>query len=236
MIGPRIPERYDEKDHPQGNLVGEEVVGVYNVLQKQLRDQGLLPTERMIAYGLTYGTGLEIGPGAGYVGLEWLKNTKDTTLYWLEISEDMNRVAVKNAKDYGVEERIESVISDATKRFPFSDDFFDSVFTNNSLHEWDEPEKVFCEIHRVLKNGGKYFISDLKRNIKPEMISLMKENFPKDETIIKKLDRGLMKSIEASYLKEELMQILSKTGLENRIIKEDPTGLIIVGTKNCNEV
>jgi ubiquinone/menaquinone biosynthesis C-methylase UbiE len=231
MVGPRIPERYDDIDHLRGCLVGEEVVNIYDVLQMQLRDRGILPTEKMIAYGLTKGTALEIGPGAGYVGLEWLKNTNGTNLYWLEISEDMNAVARKNAKQYGMEERIQTIISDATKGFPAGNEFFDLVFSNNSLHEWDEPEKVFNEIYRVLKKGGSFFISDLKRNIRPEMLSLMKQNYPKDETILGKVDRGFTKSVEAAYLKEEIVQILNDTELDNFEVKEEPTGLIIIGTK-----
>ena len=43
---------------------------------------------------------------------------------------------------------------------PFEDGRFDAVFSNGALHEWDQPEKVFDEVHRVLKPGGRAVFVD----------------------------------------------------------------------------
>jgi ubiquinone/menaquinone biosynthesis C-methylase UbiE len=48
---------------------------------------------------------------------------------------------------------------------PFADDIFDGLFTNASLHERSQPKKVFDEVYKVLKHGGRYSISDLRRNM-----------------------------------------------------------------------
>lgn len=37
----------------------------------------------------------------------------------------------------------------------FSEDQFDLVFSNESLHHWIDPRKAFLEIQRVLKPEGK---------------------------------------------------------------------------------
>ncbi len=164
-------QRIPETDH---GITGELLVSDFNEFQKKMRDRGLIETDSIIKSGINSGTALELGPGPGYLGLEWLKKTNNTYLQWLEISEDMKNVELKNAKDYGLVDRIKATVSDATKEFPFNNNTFDAVFTNGSLHEWTNPVKVFNEIERVLKKGGKFFISDLKRNINLFLVLIMK--------------------------------------------------------------
>jgi ubiquinone/menaquinone biosynthesis C-methylase UbiE len=109
---------------------------------------------------------LEVCPGPGYLGLEWLSKTEGTTLRALEISADMIKMAEKNAGEYGLLDRVKYVKGDAQK-MPFEDETFDSVFTNGSLHEWSRPDRIFDEINRCLKRGGKYVISDMRRDMNP---------------------------------------------------------------------
>jgi ubiquinone/menaquinone biosynthesis C-methylase UbiE len=212
MVKQRIPER----DH---GITGEAEVAEYDTFQKHMRDKGALETDHIIKHGITYGTALEIGPGPGYLGLEWLKKTDKTKLTGLEISEDMKKLALKNAKAYGMENRVEYVISDATRSFPFESNTFDAVFSYGSLHEWTNPIPVFNEIARVLKAGGRFFISDLKRNI----------NFIMKSSGVVILRNGVITSINASYLKEEIIEILGKSDLNNFSVREHPAGLRIKG-------
>jgi ubiquinone/menaquinone biosynthesis C-methylase UbiE len=218
----RIPET------DQG-ITGEIEVQDYDQMQRSMRDKGLIETKDLIRFGINDGTALEIGPGPGYLGLEWLKNTKDTKLHWLEISEDMKKIALGNAKEYGLENRITATISDATKRFPFDDNVFDAVFTNGSMHEWVNPVQVFSEVHRVLKKGGRFFISDLKRNINPMILLIMKMMVKIKK---KSMKQGLMTSIWAAYIKKELEDILPGSALHDYSVKENPFGLIISGIKD----
>ena len=44
--------------------------------------------------------------------------------------------------------------------FPFEDDTFDLVVTRYALHHFPDIEHSVGEVSRVLKNGGKFFISD----------------------------------------------------------------------------
>lgn len=62
----------------------------------------------------------------------------------------MIETAQRNAAEYGFEERVEYVKGSALS-MPLDDETFDAVFSNGSLHEWEEPQKVFSEIYRVLK-------------------------------------------------------------------------------------
>jgi ubiquinone/menaquinone biosynthesis C-methylase UbiE len=222
MLKQRIPER----DH---GITGEEEVSEYDKFQKYFRDKGILETDNIIKHGISYGTALEIGPGPGYLGLEWLKKTKNTKLTGLEISEDMKKLALKNAEDYGLKNRVEYVLSDATETFPFENNNFDGVFSYGSLHEWTDPIPVFNEIARVLKAGGRFFISDLKRNTSFIMKSLMK--MATKSSGYKKVD-DFIPSINASYLRKEILEILGKSDLNNFSVSEHPAGLRIKGTKD----
>ncbi len=218
-----MKKRIPETDH---GIEGEIFVSDFDEFQKLMRDKGFIETDEIIKSGINYGTVLEIGPGPGYLGLEWLSKTQKTNLYWLEISEDMKNIAVKNAKEYAMQDRVKYVISDATKNFPFENEKFDAVFTNGSLHEWTNPIEVFIEINRVLKTGGKFFVSDLKRNINFFLKILMKIMTKK-----KSMKKGLVTSIQAAYLKNEIENILKKSQIKDFTISENAFGLIITGCK-----
>ncbi len=67
MTRPRVTET------DQG-IQGEFTVTLYDQMQRRLRDKGWIETKDIIKSGITKGIALEIGPGPGYLGLEWLKN------------------------------------------------------------------------------------------------------------------------------------------------------------------
>ena len=191
MIRHRVPET-------DTGITGDILVSDYDEMQKKLCKRGLLETKEIIKSGIVGGKVLEIGPGPGYLGLEWLKKYQEASLFWLEISDDMINLAKRNSEKYGLQKRIMISKGDATERFPFTDCFFDGIFTASSLHEWVKPILVLNEIERVLKVGGNFYIGDLKRNTNPFSIFLMKMNLKK-----KVMKQGLQSSINAAYTKNE---------------------------------
>ena len=150
---------------------------------------------------------------------KYFSSKPDTGIYWANL-------ALKNAKEYGLTDRVKYVISDATKAFPFNSNTFDAVISNGSLHEWSDPIAVFNDILRVLKTGGRFFISDLKRNLSLIITSVMKMM-----TKTKSMKQGLITSVNAAYLKNEILAILSKSNLGNFNVRENFFGLIITGIK-----
>ena len=133
---------------PEG-VTGEFTAESYDRMMRGLMEKGYVDTSQIIKAGITSGTALEIGPGPGYLGIDWLKKTSNTFLKGLDISADMLEVATKNAKEFGVDQRVEYFLGDA-KQMRFEDNMFDVVFTNGSLHEWSDPKSVLNEIYRVL--------------------------------------------------------------------------------------
>lgn len=215
-------ERIVETD---SGIEGEFTVAHYDTMHRRLRDRGWIETNDIIQSGITEGLALEIGPGPGYLGLEWLKNTEGTRLKGLDISADMIAVAERNAETYGLRNRVEYVRSSGDK-MPFGDAIFDAVFTNGSLHEWSDPKNTVNEIWRVLKPGGRIFISDLRR----DMFFLLKW-FLYSATKPKAIRPGLISSINAAYTPDELKVLIKDTKLATCKISGNLIDVKIAGKK-----
>jgi ubiquinone/menaquinone biosynthesis C-methylase UbiE len=218
MVKPRIVETEE-------GIQGEFEVETYDRFMRGMRDRGWIETNEVLKAGITQGLALEVGPGPGYLGLEWLKKTEGTELKALEISPDMITIAERNAKEYGLQNRATYVKGDA-REMPFDDNTFDAAFTNGSLHEWSQPRKVLNEVHRVLKPRGRYLISDLRRDMNPIMRWLM-WIFTKP----KEIRPGLVSSINASYTPEEIRAMLDESDLTQPTVRTVPIGLVVTGIK-----
>jgi ubiquinone/menaquinone biosynthesis C-methylase UbiE len=215
-------DRIAETDH---GITGEFNTQMYDTMMRNMRDKGWIETNLMINEGISSGLALEIGPGPGYLGLEWLKKTKGTRLKGLEISDDMIVLARKNASEYGLSDRVEYFQGDA-REMPFEKGHFDAVFTNGSLHEWAHPDMIFNEIARVIKPGGRYVISDLRRDmIAPVRWFLWLAVKPKEMRL------GLTTSINASYTLPEIKEVLLRTQLQGCQVRNNSLGIIISGQK-----
>jgi ubiquinone/menaquinone biosynthesis C-methylase UbiE len=217
MPSPRIPETE--------GVTGELTVQQYDALMRRLRDKGYLDTNAILEAGISAGDCLEIGPGPGYLGLEWLRKTARTRLTGLDLSTDMLAVANENARHYGVQERV-TYVEGRAQRMPFSSGRFDAVFSNGSLHEWTEPEAVFNEIDRALKPGGRFYISDLRRDRNTAIRWFLKLNIkPKERRA------GFLSSVAASYTPEEAENLLARTNLHNAQVQRKRMVLVLTGVK-----
>ncbi len=220
MVRPRVAET-------EHGIIGESVVEAYDTFMRRLRGLGLLQTASILKSGIDSRCVLEIGPGPDYEGLEWLKRTKGTTLKGLDISEDMVALAEKNALDYGLAGRAEYFLGDA-RWMPFEDAYFDAVFSTNSLHEFAHPQEVLSEIHRVLKPGGKYFISDLRRDMNPLVKWFIWLCMPRE---LKDMQAGFISSVNAAYTQAEASEMLAKSGLQGWRVEQKLIYIVISGRK-----
>jgi len=218
MVKPRVVETTE-------GIQDEYNVQMYDQMMRRMRDKGWLETKLILNTGIMQGLALEVGPGPGYLGLEWLQHTDGTNLRGLDISPEMIAIAERNAEEYGFENRVEYAKGKA-QEMPFDDNMFDSVFTNGSLHEWPEPKRVFSEIYRVLKPAGKFCITDLRRDM-----NLLVKWFMKAVTKPKEIRSGLISSINAAYTVEEIQPILVASNLEGYTAKRQMMGLLITGQK-----
>ena len=74
-------------------------VEIFNEFAKVMRDKGWNNVDGFIEAGISKGTVLEIGPGPGLIGLEWLKKTQNDGLTALEISSTMICIAKKKMSE-----------------------------------------------------------------------------------------------------------------------------------------
>ena len=218
MVKPRVIETEE-------GIQGKFDVQIYDQMLRRMRDKGWLETREILNAGIAQGLALEIGPGPGYLGLEWLKTTQGTNLKGLEISPEMISIAERNAAEYGLEQRIQYVKGNALE-IPFDDDTFDAVFANGSLHEWSDPMKVLNGIQRVLKLSGKYCVTDLRRDMNP-----MVKWFMKAVTKPKEIKAGLVSSINSAYTAQEITAILATSHLQGYSVRTNLMGLVITGQK-----
>jgi len=216
MLKPRVIETNE-------GIQNELTAQVFDAFAKTMRDKGWNGVDSMLQSGISSGNILEIGPGPGYIGLELLKKLSGAALTGCEISPAMIKIAEKNAASYSVDAKY---VQGNAISMPFEDSSFDAVISNGSLHEWEDPKRVFNEIYRVLRQGGRYCVTDLRRDV-----GWLKRSMVYHSTNPKEMRPGLLSSLNASYTEGEILEILSGSSLKNASVKKEFFGLCISGEK-----
>jgi ubiquinone/menaquinone biosynthesis C-methylase UbiE len=167
------------------------------------------------------GQALEIGPGPGFISLELAKLLPEMRVTGLDLSETMVEMAEKNAKAYGLSERVKFKKGDAAE-MPFADGSFNLIVSSGSLHHWDEPARIFNEVHRVLEPGGSALIFDLRGDAPKERIEEMEKG------ISSRIMRwGLRHSFKDSYTAQEMEKIVGATPFVEPEIRVEDVNLEI---------
>lgn len=97
---------------------------------------------------------LDIGFGNGYM-LKKLSDTLDAKLYGIDISYDMLRKAGHKNDDAVTLNKV-ILQQGYASQLPYNDNFFDTVYSINTIYFWEDISKAFEEIFRVLKDGGNF--------------------------------------------------------------------------------
>jgi ubiquinone/menaquinone biosynthesis C-methylase UbiE len=218
MAKSRVPEK-------SYTVAGRDLADAYDRMQAALRENGWLETGDILLSGIMGGYALEVGSGPGYLGLDWLLKTKGTRLAGLDINSDMVAIAGHNARALGLAGRSQHILGTA-EALPFDDNAFDAVFTSRSLHEWLNPCAVFTELWRILKPGGKLYMSDFRRDL-PRSARNFLEHRMQSEVILE----GLRASIGAAYTMDDVLDLLTMTELAGCEVVETPLGLRVTGIK-----
>lgn len=198
--------------------------GMYDRIARQLRDWGWNGVREMLSAGLGSGALLEVEPGPGYLGLELARQLGSRSLTGCGDSPAMLPIARKNAAEYGLP--ADYVLGSAMD-LPFPDGSFDCVVSNGCLHEWETPRRVFDEIWRVLRPGGRFCVTDLRRDAAPWkqwLLWLLVRYRP--------LRTGLQSSMAAAYTVPELEAILRQTRLADAQVRRTFLGLCVCGAKS----
>lgn len=102
-------------------------------------------------------TVLDMGCGGGKFINYLYRNSHSSTLYGLDHSEEMIKLARKvNRK--GVETGRVKFITSSADDIPLEENVANVVTAFETVQFWTETEKSFNEVRRVLKDGGKFII------------------------------------------------------------------------------
>jgi len=106
--------------------------------------------------GIEKGRCLDAGCGGGYLGLALAQITElDFSL--LDSSPEMMEIALKNVSVHGLESRMHTILADVHD-IPLENGTVDLVVSRGSVFFWEDQERAFSEIHRVLSPGGKAYV------------------------------------------------------------------------------
>ena len=101
---------------------------------------------------------LELGHGnAGHAEFIF-EQAENLKYYGLEMSELMFQEARQINRNFVSQKQAFFSLYDGNK-IPFEDESFDKIFTVNTIYFWQEPEKLFLEIYRVLQPNGNFCLT-----------------------------------------------------------------------------
>ena len=117
--------------------------------------RGLLTRLRQRGWNLANAKVLDVGAGLGGLTLELALQGAD--VYGIEPDDASARIASERLQQSGIART--RIFRAAGESLPFPDETFDYVVTLQVLEHVADPARVIREMHRVLKTGGRCFIS-----------------------------------------------------------------------------
>lgn len=104
---------------------------------------------------------VELGIGPGLLAIELNKLCPQARIIGLDPSEEMLKLARKNAEAAGASGL--EVRRGTAENIPLEAGSADLVVSQSSLHEWENLQQGIAEIFRVLKPGGSVILEDYNR-------------------------------------------------------------------------
>ncbi len=152
-------------------------------------------------------TVLDLGSGAGFDAfLASKKVGKTGKVIGVDMTEEMINKARENAKKYNYK-NVEFRLGDI-EELPIEDNSVNVIISNCVINLAPDKDKVFSESYRVLKKGGKMFVSDIV------LLGKLTEEQKKDE--------GLLTACVAGALhKQYYINKMKNAGFKIKILSED---------------
>jgi len=155
-------------------------------------------------------TVLDLGSGAGIDAILAAKKVGPKgKVIGVDMTEEMIEKAKQNAKKQGVE-NVEFLLGEI-ENLPLADNSVDTIITNCVINLTPDKAKTFSEAYRVLKQGGKIYLSD---------IVLLKE-LTEEQRNNKELISGC---VAGALLKDDYLNKISAAGFNVKVLYEN-TGI-----------
>jgi len=152
-------------------------------------------------------TVLDLGSGAGFDAFLAVKKVGNNgKVIGVDMTEEMIKKARENARKYNYK-NVEFKLGDI-ENLPVKENSIDVIISNCVINLAPDKDKVFAEAYRVLKKGGRMYVSD---------IVLLGEL-----TDEQKNDRGLIAGCVGGALqKENYLSIVKNAGFKVNVLGED---------------
>jgi len=152
-------------------------------------------------------TVLDLGSGAGFdCFLAMRKVGEQGKIIGVDMVPEMVEKAKANAEKYGYK-NVEFKLGEIEK-LPVEDDFVDIIISNCVINLSPDKDQVFAEAYRVLKNGGKMFVSDM----------VLLQELPEE---VKNNPELLSGCVAGALLKENYIAKMKTAGFAVEILSED---------------
>jgi SAM-dependent methyltransferase len=150
---------------------------------------------------------VDLGSGRGTDVLRMAESIGETGfVYGIDISDGMLEKARRNAEKFGVTNV--SFVRSELEKIELLDKVADLVISNCTLNHAANKQAVWNEIHRILKKGGRFVISDIYAT------SVIAEEFKNDPVAVAECWAG-------AVTRTEYMQQLEKAGFTSVEIIEE---------------
>jgi ubiquinone/menaquinone biosynthesis C-methylase UbiE len=166
---------------------------------------------RIRAQGIEHGVALDVGTGPGIFPIAIAEKLPGMEFIAVDLSPAMVQQAQSNARERGVDDRVHFQVGSAYA-LPLKDKSIDLVLCVHTMHHLEDPLAFFNEAARVLKEGGKCVIVDLRRD-SPKPLALMFDFMWRLMIREKKARDGLWNSLKASLTVEECKRTLERSAL-----------------------
>jgi ubiquinone/menaquinone biosynthesis C-methylase UbiE len=106
---------------------------------------------------------VDIGTGPGRLPVEIAKQVENAKVFGIDVSEDMIKIARKNAEKAGVGDRVKYKVRSAYDT-GFENNSIDLVVSTGTIHHLSKPLDAFNDIYRILKLGGEAWLFDGRKD------------------------------------------------------------------------
>ncbi len=106
---------------------------------------------------------LDIGSGAGGADIALVTDHRARSVVGIDVQQELIDVATRRAAQVGLIEQISYRLVEPERPLPFPDASFDAVFSKDAIIHVRQKRALYGEMLRVLRPGGRLFVSDWLR-------------------------------------------------------------------------
>lgn len=142
---------------------------------------------------------LEIGFGNGRFISEIMPHIEKGKVCGIDISDEMVSLASKRNNQWIEDGKLE-IKKGSIENIPYPDDYFDKIFTANTIYFWPDPKENLREVLRVLKSNGVFLCAMRTKQQMESINSVVRDN------------KDIFQNL---YQEKEVKQLFKEAGFKN---------------------